>query len=153
MKNSERDELRIERSKLLDLLQGMLGFLQLSKNHYESQINEILIGKSKDLDWEAFTKSMEQAREIQEEANLALDRIWEIDFILMNNPNTREILKSGSGGVLGAKLRAKKIQSESMNEKQAAIQALKEWGDRISKIEELKAIYSSNISDVTTWPL
>ena len=119
----------------------MLGFLQLSKNHYESQINEILIGKSKDLDWEAFTKSMEQAREIQEEANLALDRIWEIDFILMNNPNTREILKSGSGGVLGAKLRAKKIQSESMNEKQAAIQALKEWGDRISKIEELKAIW------------
>jgi predicted RNase H-like nuclease len=142
MKNTERDYLKEERATLFDLFQGMIGFLKMAEDSYNYRINQILQKELKNFDWKIFEETTQEARDIQSEANKNFARIWEIDHILMSNPNTREIMKSGRGGIVGAKLRAKQIEKQAKEEIAIAQRALDEWNARVEKVVELKKIWS-----------
>jgi len=142
MKNGERDYLKEERATLFDIFQGMIGFLKMAEDSYNHRINQILQKELKNFDWKIFEETTQEARDIQSEANQNFARIWEIDHILMSNPNTREIMKSGRGGIVGAKLRAKQIEKQAKEEIAIAQSALDEWNARVKKVDELKKIWS-----------
>lgn len=141
MKNSERNALRQERSEKFDLFQGMLGFLKMAESDYHFRTNQILTKDLKEFDWKIFDETTEQARGIQEEANQVCARIWEIDYILMSNPNTREIMKSG--GIIAAKLRARQIEKNAKQEIGIAQSSLEEWNSRVDKVAKLKKTWNN----------
>ena len=136
MKNIERDQLRQERTDLLDSFQGMISFLKMADSSYQIRINQISKKDLKGFDWKIFEETTKEARDIQIEANQAFMRIWEIDHILANNPNTREIMKSG--GLVGAKLRAKQIEKNAKQELAHAQIDLDDWNNKVEKVIELK---------------
>lgn len=139
MNHNEREELKTEKAGLVNALQGMIGYLNMANDSFHFRTNLVLTNDLKDFDWKLFENMTKEARDIQIEANQTIARIWQIEHTLMNNPNFKEIRKGG--GLLGAKLRANQIQKASQAELTRDQVALREWEQRVQKVEELRGIW------------
>ena len=142
MKNSERDSLSSERETLWQEWELLSEMVDHSRVFYDAMMADIARNDVAGIDWPTFQSNVANTIGVLQKSHQMFLRMSEIDFILMSNPNTRQIMQGG--GLIGARLRAREIKKVSDEQSGGYQQLIIEWQTRLQKVIELSKVWNTS---------